>query len=145
MLYVYYCLLYMIVVNYYVILLVRFDFVGDIGDICFLDRFIFLWREFLIKIFGFFYFFYWEWILLFWGLDFVFDEVCYFVDVIFFFFGLVLVFIVWFLLWIKIGFVIFLEGICFENWIFCLNKRIRCFVDWIMWYLIEDLFVKKFF
>lgn len=37
----------------------------------------------------------------------------------------------------------FLEGICFENWIFCLNKRIRCFVDWIMWYLIEDLFVKK--
>lgn len=51
----------MIVVNYYVILLVRFDFVGDIGDIgeiCFMDRFIFLWREFLIKYFVFFYFFY---------------------------------------------------------------------------------------
>lgn len=82
-------------------------FIGDIGDICFMDRFIFLWREFLIKYFVFFYFFYWEWILLFWGLDFVFDEVCFFVDVIFFFFGLVLVFSIWFLLWIKIGFGIF--------------------------------------
>lgn len=37
----------------------------------------------------------------------------------------------------------FLEGICSENWTSCLNKRTRCFVDWIMWHPTEDLSAKK--
>lgn len=37
----------------------------------------------------------------------------------------------------------FLEGICSENWTSCLNKRTRCFVDWIMRHPTEDLSAKK--
>lgn len=133
----------MTAVNYYATLLVRLDSVGDTGDTCSMDRFILLWRKLLIKHFVSFHFFHWEWTSLFWGLDFVLDEACFFRRRDFFFF------------WIGPGiyrmtFAVnqnwtcyFLAGICSENWTSCLNKRTRCFVDWIMWHPTEDLSAKK--